>query len=201
LPIGVVAGSPDYMDALDGGAWRFGDASFPEVGVTFFAGTFVRHPLALAAAAAVLDHLAERGPELQRDLNLRTTHFVERLNAEARRAGAPVVITHFSSWFMLNFPHDVPQASLFYVSMRDKGIHLWEGRPAFLTTAHSDEDLDRVVAAFREALAEMQEAGFLPGDARTPPVPGARLGKDRSGKDAWFVPDPARPGKYLQVED
>jgi hypothetical protein len=31
------------MDALDGGFWEFGDDSFPEVGVTFFAGTFVRH--------------------------------------------------------------------------------------------------------------------------------------------------------------
>src|SRR5439155_23061221 len=43
LPIGVVAGSTKYMDALDGGSWQYGDASFPEIGVTFFAGTFVRH--------------------------------------------------------------------------------------------------------------------------------------------------------------
>jgi acyl transferase domain-containing protein len=32
-----------------------------------------------------------------------------------------------------------------------------------------------------------------------PPVPGARLGRDAAGNEAWFVPDPARPGKYLQV--
>ncbi len=50
LPLGVVAGKRAFMDALDGGAWRFGDDSFPETGVTFFAGTFVRHPLAMAAA-------------------------------------------------------------------------------------------------------------------------------------------------------
>ena len=37
------------MDALDGGAWQYGDDSIPTVGVTYFAGTFVRHPLALAA--------------------------------------------------------------------------------------------------------------------------------------------------------
>jgi acyl transferase domain-containing protein len=33
----------------------------------------------------------------------------------------------------------------------------------------------------------------------TPPVPGARLGRDSQGRPAWFVPDPNRPGKYLQV--
>ncbi len=31
-----------------------------------------------------------------------------------------------------------------------------------LTTAHSDEDLERFVQAFHDALQEMQSAGFLP---------------------------------------
>lgn len=35
--------------------------------------------------------------------------------------------------------------------------------------------------------------------ARVPPIPGARLGRDAAGNEAWFVPDPDRPGKYLQV--
>jgi glutamate-1-semialdehyde aminotransferase len=33
----------------------------PTVGVTYFAGTFVRHPLTLAAAKASLDHLKASG--------------------------------------------------------------------------------------------------------------------------------------------
>ncbi len=32
-----------------------------------------------------------------------------------------------------------------------------------------------------------------------PPVPGARMGKDVKGNDAWFVPDESRPGKHMQV--
>ena len=50
MPIGVIAGRSEYMDSFDGGGWRFGDDSQPEAGVTFFAGTFVRHPLTMAAA-------------------------------------------------------------------------------------------------------------------------------------------------------
>ena len=199
LPIGLITGQREYMDALDGGAWQYGDDSIPEIGVTFFAGTFVRHPLALAAARAVVAHLEEQGPGLQRDLNLRTTEFAARLDEHARSVGAPVRMTHFSSWLYVNFPSDVPHAGLFYAMMRDRGVHVWEGRCWFLTTAHTDADLELVFQAFRDTIAEMQAADFLPGGAE-PPVPGARLGHDADGRDAWFVPDPARPGKYLQVE-
>ncbi|MGA9827009.1 MAG: aminotransferase class III-fold pyridoxal phosphate-dependent enzyme [Rhodanobacteraceae bacterium] len=196
LPIGMVAGSAKYLDALDGGGWQFGDDSGPEAGVTFFAGTFVRHPLALAAARAVLQHLKDQGPELQRGLNLRTTAFVGRLHQCIAECGAPVQVNHFSSWFCIIFPHDLPLASIFFAAMREKGVHIWEGRPCFLTLAHSDADLDRVVDAFHATLGEMQAAGFLPKSAVTP-----RKGRDASGREAWFVPDPERPGKYLQVDE
>ena len=205
LPIGVVTGSAKYMDALDGGTWRYGDDSAPEVGVTFFAGTFVRHPLALAAARAVLLHLKQQGSELQRGLNLRTTKFVETLRKSAATAGAPMQINHFSSWFYITFPADLPLSGIFFASMRAKGVHLWEGRPCFLTLAHTDADLDHVLSAFNHTITEMQAATFLPEpivDAQTAaPPPGARQGRDSAGNPAWFVPDPNRPGKYLQINE
>src|SRR5260370_3716413 len=43
LPIGVLAGSSKFMDALDGGCWSYGEEFFPETGGTFLAWTFVRH--------------------------------------------------------------------------------------------------------------------------------------------------------------
>jgi acyl transferase domain-containing protein/glutamate-1-semialdehyde aminotransferase len=200
LPIGMVAGSAKYLDALDGGAWSFGDDSAPEVGVTFFAGTFVRHPLALAAARAVLLRLKEEGPELQRGLNLRTTAFVEGLRRSAAELDAPVQINHFASWFCISFPPDVPLATVFFTGMRERGVHIWEGRPCFLTLAHSEADLEHVAKAFCETLQEMQAYDFLPGPVPTR-IPGARKGRDASGNEAWFSPDPDRPGKYLQVID
>jgi acyl transferase domain-containing protein/glutamate-1-semialdehyde aminotransferase len=196
LPIGMVAGSAKYLDALDGGSWSFGDDSGPEVGVTFFAGTFVRHPLALAAARAVLLRLKSEGSELQRALNLRTTKLIEELRQCIREAGAPVQLNHFASWFCVSFPVDLALSSLFFAMMRGKGVHIWEGRPCFLTLAHSDTDLAHVVNAFRTTLAEMQAADFLPGRPRE-----ARKGRDTNGNDAWFIPDPDRPGKYLQLEE
>jgi acyl transferase domain-containing protein/glutamate-1-semialdehyde aminotransferase len=200
MPIGLVAGDAAYLDSLDGGHWEYGDSSFPEVGTTFFAGTFVRHPLALAAARAVLCHLKSEGPELQRRLNLTTTALVDRLIARAVELRAPISVTHFSSWFCFNFQNDLPLAPLFFAYMRNKGVHIWEGRPGFITTAHSDADLTRVVDAFTETLVEMQQAGFLPApESMEPPVPGARRGKRPDGREGWFLPDPDRPGRYLEV--
>ena len=34
----------------------------------------------------------------------------------------------------------------------------------------------------------------------TPPTPGAKLGRDPQGNPAWYVQDPDRCGKYLQVD-
>lgn len=199
MPIGVVAGKAAFMDVLDGGTWNYGDDSAPEVGMTFFAGTFVRHPLALAAAWACLNHLQKQSPELQRQLNRRTTQLVEALSTYAKQVGAPIRLTHFSSLFCFHFPPDLPYASLFFAYMRAKGVHIWEGRVGVLTTAHTSEDLATIVQAFKESVAEMQEAGFFPASHEPPPLPGARLGKDQQGNPAWFVPDPDRPGKYLQI--
>ena len=167
LPIGIVTGKAEYMDAFDGGQWQFGDGSWPEAGVTFFAGTFVRHPLALAAAKATLEHLKASGPGLQERLNAKTTAFVRAVNADFARAGAPLQLANFGSLFYFQFAPDVKWASLLFFYLRFHGVHIWEGRPCFLSTAHSDTDIARVVQAFQDSVREMQAGGFLP----VPPAP------------------------------
>ena len=162
IPIGIIAGKAMYMDALDGGNWNYNDDSFPEVGVTFFAGTFVRHPLAMAAAWAVLNYLKEQGPQLQEGLNARVAKVAATLNAHFEEIQVPIRVPHFSSFFVVEYAHDLKQASLLWYYLREKGVHLWEGRPCYFTLAHTDEDMDFIVRAFKEAVAEMQAAGFLP---------------------------------------
>ena len=166
LPIGILTGKPQFMDTLDGGMWQYGDDSFPEVGVTFFAGTFVRHPLALAATYSVLQHLKEQGPQLQERLNEKTAKMVARLNAYLEQRQAPVRIENFASIFYFGFPSDLRFASLFYYHMREQGIHLQEGFPCFLTTAHSDADIERIICAFQKSVEALQADGMLPGVAQ-----------------------------------
>ncbi|HEY0410649.1 MAG TPA: aminotransferase class III-fold pyridoxal phosphate-dependent enzyme, partial [Candidatus Dormibacteraeota bacterium] len=161
LPIGIIAGRREWMDALDGGHWEYGDASMPTVGVTYFAGTFVRHPLALAAARAVLEHLRREGPALQRRLTETTAEFAADLNRDLQERGAPLEIRHFGSLWRPVATAEHPHGELLFPMLRDRGVHILEGFPCFFTTAHSAADIELVATAFRESVAEMQEAGFL----------------------------------------
>jgi hypothetical protein len=162
------------MDAFDGGMWRFGDASQPEASVTFYGGTFTRHPLGLAAATAILTRLKAEGPDLQTGLNAKTSALVARLNDVLERRRVPIRVEHCGSIFLLRFlselaskraPDNLETTSgtldrLLYVYLRDKGIHLWD-RPGFVSTAHTEEDFARFVSTLSESVDEMLEAGFL----------------------------------------
>jgi acyl transferase domain-containing protein len=209
FPIGVIAGRRAYMDALDGGGWQYGDDSIPTVGVTYFAGTFVRHPLALAAAKAVLQHLQQSGPELQAELNRSTAEFAADLNAFCQESGAPVAIKSFSSVWKIVFTEDHPLQDLLFAMMRSRGVHILDNFPCFFTTAHSPEDRKFMANAFKASVWELQESDFLPRrkempelqfDAAHPPIPGARLGRAPDGQPAWFVPNPDQPGKFLRYQ-
>ena len=209
FPIGVIAGKRQYLDALDGGSWQFGDDSIPTVGVTYFAGTFVRHPLALAAAQATLRHLADQGPKLQEQLTALTSDLVATLNAHCQQLGAPIAVTCFSSVWRINFVEDHPLQDLLFAMMRGRGVHILENFPCFLTTAHSLADIDWITNAFKESVVELQEGGFLPKtrvsrqadfDSANPPASNARLGRDPEGNAAWYVPDPKRSGSFLRFE-
>ncbi|MGM0767462.1 MAG: amino acid adenylation domain-containing protein [Pseudomonadota bacterium] len=198
MPIGAISGKARFMDALDGGQWQFGDDSSPEAGVTYFAGTFVRHPLTMAAAVAVLKRL-EAEPDLQENLNQRADRMVSEINQYARMVGAPLKIEHCGSMCKIKIPQDIAFEELIYILLREKGIHVWDARPMFITTAHSDKDRAAITTAFKEAMDDMIAMEFFPvtqqapaeslsAPGEKPPVAGARLGRDESGKAAWYIP-------------
>src|SRR5882724_507769 len=172
LPIGVLAGNRKFMDALDGGTWRFGDASFPEVGVTFFAGTFVRHPLVLASAWAVLQHIKAQGPQMQEKLAKRTAELAADLNKLFTQYGLKAKVETFASWFFFNIHGEHPNATLLFYHLRLRGVHIQDGFPCFLTTAHSEADFKLIYDAFAESVAQLNAVGIL----GTPPNTGASAG-------------------------
>jgi hypothetical protein len=168
-----------------------------------------------ACLQQLLDH-----PEWPDEVAEKTRQMVDTINADFHRAGAPMHVARYSSLWKPAYDVEQTQGDLLFFLLRERGIHIWEGRPCFLTTAHSDADCEAIIEAFRGAVAEMQAGGFLQDDYRkpvtsasellrasggwrhpyTPPAPGARIGRDRLGNPAWFVPDPQRPGRYLQLE-
>jgi amino acid adenylation domain-containing protein len=159
MPLGIVAGAPRWLDGVDGGRWEYGDDSYPKAATTFVAGTFCKHPLTLAASRAALQRLRDEGPALQQRLERRTAGLVERLNNLFDQAQLPIKAVHCGSLFRLHTPQNI---DLLYYNAIAKGLYIWEGRSMFLSTAHTDDDVDRVVEIFAASIRELQDAGIFP---------------------------------------
>lgn len=214
ISIGAILGSSKYMDALDGGTWEFGDDSIPEVGVTYFAGTFVRHPLALATTKASLLHLRENSPKLQDDLADMTERLASELNSYFKNHHLPMKINYFRSLWRLSFLEEVPYGELIFVLMRSKGVHIWDGFPCYMTEAFKSEDISKVINCFIESIEELIGVGVLNSkikkeqissfkssdELNKPPISGAKLGLDQLGNPAWFVMDKEHKNLYNKIE-
>jgi len=169
LPIGAIGGRATYMDTFDGGMWNYGDNSVPVAEKTLFAGAFFKHPLTMAMAHAVLQHLKEGGPQLQQRLNERTTRMVETLNSYFERNEVPGRVVHFASLFRFVFPRELKYSELFFYHLGEKGILTWEGGNLYLSTAHTDEDVQRIIKAVIETVEELRDGGFFPDSPSTQP--------------------------------
>ena len=152
LPIGVVAGKAKYLDAIDGGNWQFGDKSSPGNPRTFFAGTFNKNPLSMAAAHAVLTKFEDSGPALQSDLSARTENMASELNAFFKANQIGISVVHFGSLFRFTGRGTLDP---FVYGLLQRGVFLWEGRSCFLSTAHEHADIAFVINAAKEAALEV----------------------------------------------
>ena len=209
MPIGIVAGKAQYMDGLDGGYWEFGDDSRPEAGMTYFAGTFVRHPLTLAASKAILEHLRNGGQPMYDRLNKVSDYLATELNKVFEEMDAPMYLANFGSLFKIQFHQELIYSEIFFAGLRRRGMHIWDHRPCLLTLAHDPGHIDRLASEMRATIAECQRHGFMPGegyrkfseafDANKPPTSDAKIGKDSDGNPGWFVSDTNNPGQFIQV--
>lgn len=163
LPVAAIAGKAHYMAAVDGGVWNYGDDSYPDAIQTFFAGTYFKHPLLMPAVHAVLQHIKQSGPQLQERLNQRTEALTTQLDRFFEGEHVPVRIIRFGSLFRFSFPPQYKNidANVFYHHVLENGVNLSETRNCFLSTAHTDEDIDHILWAVKDAFQQTRSGGFL----------------------------------------
>ncbi len=179
MPIGVVAGASRYMDGIDGGTWNYGDLSYPSAKTTFFAGTFCKHPLAMAASKAVLQELRRRGSGLQSSLNDATARLVDRLNRFLEEAAPQIRVVHCGSLFRFVFSGNL---DLLFYHLLDQGVYIWEGRNCFLSTAHTQGDIDELVERVKASVWRLQESQILPSR-----VPRTSVSLDDAQRQIWLA--------------
>ncbi|MEZ6149904.1 MAG: hypothetical protein R3C09_07255 [Pirellulaceae bacterium] len=107
--------------------------------------------------------IKEEGPELQESLTRKTSYLVDELNRFFTDESFPFRVAQFTSLFRFMFPADLEYADLLYFHLLERGIFTrgW-GDNCFLSTAHSDTDLQRIIEAVRSSCFEIRSGGFMP---------------------------------------
>jgi amino acid adenylation domain-containing protein len=163
LPIGVVAGGAVWLDGIDGGRDEIGGPS-PEVIV--YGGTFCRHPLSMEAALATCDYLLAQGPNLHAQANLLANTLADRLNwwfqsekvpLRLRNCGTQFVFEGFGPWSALVNPIEL---DLFYLSLLERGVFVWERRTCFFSTCHVPSDMAFLEKAVKDSVLAIRAGGF-----------------------------------------
>ncbi|MBL3657518.1 non-ribosomal peptide synthetase/type I polyketide synthase [Fulvivirga sediminis] len=168
MPIGVVAGKKEYMDVIDGGSWSYGDDSYPSVPMTFFGGTFCKHPLAMAAALAVTEKIIEEGNAMYERVNRLTDYMAASLNAFFQNLSISIKIVNFGSLFRFEGSGKYSamlrpiELEIFHKLLIYKGVYGWERKICFISTEHTLENIQSILVKVKEAIEEMIAGGFFP---------------------------------------
>jgi glutamate-1-semialdehyde 2,1-aminomutase len=155
LPVGAYGGRADVMGRV-----------LP-AGPVFQAGTLSGNPLAMAAGVATLLELRERPPYAK--LETLSAKLADGLGRAATAAGVPHRVRRVGSMLTLFFTDqavtdydtaktsDTARFAKFFWAMMDRGVYLpcSQFEAAFVSAAHTEADVNRTVAAAREALAEL----------------------------------------------
>lgn len=159
-PLSVIAGNAELMQWIDGGVWHYGDDSAPLTDSIATGGTHNKHPVALAAAAAVLDHI-EQNPALFHTTRMRMHQLADRINVWFERNAVPLRLTYFGTQFKFESFAPALELELFFYLLLEKGIYTWELHVANLSTEHTQEDADQLFAAIVHAVESLRSGGFV----------------------------------------
>ena len=154
LPVGAYGGRAEIMDHV-----------LP-AGKVFQAGTLSGNPLATAAGIATLKILRDTNPYPR--LEQLSARLADGLEAAARQAGVPAQLGRCGSMMTLFFSDqpvtdwttaarcDTQRYARYFWGMIDRGVYLpcSQYEALFVSTAHTEADIDATVAAARDSLAE-----------------------------------------------
>jgi len=157
LPVAAYGGRKDIMDKI------------APLGPVYQAGTLSGNPLAMAAGLAMLCHLRDNALEIYPRLDQLSADLVNRVLDAAREADVALTANRVGSMFTWFFTDkhvtdwdtaassDTKKFGAFHGAMLDAGVWLPPAQfeAAFLSSAHTEQDIDDTVAAAREAFATL----------------------------------------------
>jgi glutamate-1-semialdehyde 2,1-aminomutase len=155
FPVGAYGGRADIMKKV------------MPAGPVFQAGTLSGNPVAMAAGIATLQELRDRPPYDR--LEALGRRLADGLSEAARAAGLPHQLARCGSMWTLFFnaepvvdydtarKSDTARFARFFWALMDRGVYLpcSQFEAAFLSAAHTEQDIEKTLNAARAALAEV----------------------------------------------
>ena len=160
LPFGAVGGTAEAMRLMEYDT---------EPGSILMAGTFNGNPMVTAAGTAVLRRLSSE-PHLYARLNAMGDRFRAEINRFAQEEDYPAVATGVGSMFWMHASRgpvksvrDVRRGDRFAspglrLLYRKNGLHISPNH-GFMCTAHTDEDITRLIEIHKAAMQELRAQG------------------------------------------
>lgn len=161
LPVGAYGGREEIMRKIS-----------PD-GPVYQAGTLSGNPLAMRAGLETLSRL--QNDNLYADLEAKSKRLFEGLLAGCKAAGVPATGNRFGSMFTVFFTEleqvtcgsdvsghcDLAFFGRFFNEMLNEGIYLAPSQyeAAFVSAAHTDEDINNTIAAAERVLAKLTGKG------------------------------------------
>jgi glutamate-1-semialdehyde 2,1-aminomutase len=156
LPVGAFGGKAEIMDMI------------APNGPVYQAGTLSGNPLAMAAGYAALVHIKNH-PEIYDELEKKSSYLENRFNKNLKSTGKNYAMNRVGSMMCMFFTEepvedfngafksDTELYGKYYHQMLQRGIYLAPAQfeALFVSTAHSNEDLDKTIEAHREALSAL----------------------------------------------
>ncbi len=160
FPFGCLAGSRDLMRLISVPHARAAGRA-----PVFYGGTFNGNPTSVAAATATLDFLRDH-PEVYRQLGERGDRIRREVAAAATAEGVTLTALGAGSIFSCRFVpppvssvrdlgrEDPALLQALFLLLLGEGV-LGHSHHSFLSTAHTEADIERIIAAYRAAFGEI----------------------------------------------
>lgn len=156
LPVGAFGGKREIMQHI------------APLGGVYQAGTLSGNPLAMRAGLAMFEELTQ--PEFYPELAKKVEYLIKGLQDLAKKHQIPLKTNHLGGMFGLFFTQnntpnnfdevsqcDMPAFHQFFHGMLDRGIHLAPSafEAAFMSSKHTQDDLDQTLHAADQVFAHM----------------------------------------------
>lgn len=163
LPIGAVAGPAAIMDLF----------GFPlHENAIAVGGTFGGNPMVMRAGAAVLRHLRDH-PEIYSELSRQSQRMAREINGFLEEQRIAAHLMQAESMFHMIFQKEpvvsvwdidtaeYPKGAAFYAALANHGVLVPGIHLFFLSAAHTTEDVDTVIQAFKQTFRDLQKQGVF----------------------------------------